>query len=113
MKEIKIPTYASDMAIGGVERVVNVVFERINWGRIVCVYAFCAALAHRNKDRPNYLLKLEYDFGRALSINARAWFDSHNGWYGFQTFMANRKPNNGLGLLIIAILFYYVWKWLG
>ena len=93
---------------GGVEKIISVVFKNnfINWGRIVSVLAFCAMKARLNKNRPDYLLKLEYDFGRALLINVGAWFDSHHGWLGFESFMTERKK--GLNWIDVVVITAFV-----
>ena len=117
MKEIEEPILRKQTNVGGIEKIINIVFENncINWGRLVSVLTFCAMKAHLNKSRPNYLIKLEHDFADALLINTGAWFDSHNGWRGFESFMANRKQkqinciNLGLMITFSMILFYYIW----
>ena len=91
---------------GAIQMIIDTVFERniINWGRLVSVFAFCARVARLNKNRSNFLLKFEYDIGKALTVNTRAWFDNHNGWRGFQSFMNNHKQKKIIDLSLIGLM---------
>ena len=108
--------YAKELPVDQIEMAISKVFSDnyVNWGRIVSVYAFCAAMTLHNKDKPEVLVKLEEHFTTALFSRVGPWFDRHDGWRGFVGFMNSDKKNEQLPWtlfnVVASIMIYMIYK---
>ena len=108
-----LETYAKKLPLLLIPEAISTVFKdkTINYGRLVSIFAFCAKMAHLNKDNPEYLAELENQFAKIIYNETGAWFASHGGWGGFQKFMRKTELNIkwihfGVIALIMIFLIY-------